>query len=184
MPDTVVYASVGADLIHFTMDVNAATLTRRETVSVPANVNTSGRTRPADFFTLPAATAPPAWALRAPTITSARSGSIRSGALSPHGAAIPLPHRPIHMATDIPSQHVLVAFNNPPEVRIFRINPDATLGTEVAQPPKSTPVFSRIRSWQRRITGMSSWSPAVMMLPAGSRRNPVRSKYSATMPAC
>src|SRR5580698_1488429 len=38
MPNTVLYASVGADLIHFDIDVAAATLTRRGTVSVPANV--------------------------------------------------------------------------------------------------------------------------------------------------
>jgi 6-phosphogluconolactonase (cycloisomerase 2 family) len=62
-----------------------------------------------------------------------------SGALSPHGAAIRLPHRPIHMATDIPSEHVLVAFNNPPEVRVYRINPDATLGAEIPQPPGIDP---------------------------------------------
>jgi 6-phosphogluconolactonase (cycloisomerase 2 family) len=38
------------------------------------------------------------------------------------------------MATDIPSQHVLVAFNNPSALRVYRINADATLGEEVAQP--------------------------------------------------
>jgi len=35
---TVLYASAGADLIHFDIDVDAATLTRRATVTVPANV--------------------------------------------------------------------------------------------------------------------------------------------------
>ncbi len=43
------------------------------------------------------------------------------------------------MATDIPSAHALVAFNNPPDVRVYRINPDATLGAEVAQPPGIEP---------------------------------------------
>jgi len=33
-----------------------------------------------------------------------------SGALSAHGDPIPLPTRPIHMTTDIPSEHLLVAF--------------------------------------------------------------------------
>ena len=57
-----------------------------------------------------------------------------SGALSPHGAPIRLPTRPIHMATDIPSAHILVAFSNPGAIRVYRINPDATPGDEVAQP--------------------------------------------------
>ena len=73
-------------------------------------------------------------AFPAATITSARFASTRSpGALSPHGAPIRLPHRPIHMATDIPSEHVLVAFNNPPGIRVYKISADATLGSEVAR---------------------------------------------------
>jgi 6-phosphogluconolactonase (cycloisomerase 2 family) len=56
-----------------------------------------------------------------------------SGALTPHGKPIPLPTRPIHMTTDIPSGHVLVAFNNPGALRVYRINADATLGAEVKQ---------------------------------------------------
>ena len=56
-----------------------------------------------------------------------------SGKLTPHGKPIPLPVRPIHMSTDIPSQHVLVAFNNPSGLRVYKINADATLGDEVQQ---------------------------------------------------
>ncbi|HZK92300.1 MAG TPA: beta-propeller fold lactonase family protein [Stellaceae bacterium] len=40
---------------------------------------------------------------------------------------------PIHMATDIPSEHVLVAFNNPSAIRVYRINGDGTPGAEVPQ---------------------------------------------------
>src|SRR6185312_12294895 len=38
-----------------------------------------------------------------------------------------------HMATDVPSAQILVAFNNPPAVRVYRINPDGTAGAEVRQ---------------------------------------------------
>jgi 6-phosphogluconolactonase len=57
-----------------------------------------------------------------------------SGALTPHGDPIPLPTRPIHMTTDIPSDHLLVAFSNPSALRVYRVNPDATPGEEVRQP--------------------------------------------------
>jgi 6-phosphogluconolactonase len=57
-----------------------------------------------------------------------------SGALTPHGTPIPLPSRPIHLTTDMPSEYVLVAFNNPSAIRIYRIHRDATLGEEVPQP--------------------------------------------------
>jgi 6-phosphogluconolactonase (cycloisomerase 2 family) len=43
------------------------------------------------------------------------------------------------MSTDIPSEHVLVAFNNPPEVKVYRINQDGTPGSEVAQPADTDP---------------------------------------------
>lgn len=56
-----------------------------------------------------------------------------TGALTRHGEPIALPHRPIHMATDRPSGHILVAFSNPGAFRIYRINDDATLGAEVSQ---------------------------------------------------
>jgi 6-phosphogluconolactonase len=57
-----------------------------------------------------------------------------SGALKPHGTPIRLPTRPIHMSTDIPSENILVAFNNPSAVRVYRINKDFTPGEEVTQP--------------------------------------------------
>jgi 6-phosphogluconolactonase len=135
-----VYASVGSDLIHFTVDVAAATLTRCGTVSVPANVQYVWPHASRRF--LYAASSDSASGMGAAGTdhhVSAFRIDPASGALSPHGAPIPLPHRPIHMATDIPSEHVLVAFNNPPDVKVYRINSDATLGVEVAQPPEIEP---------------------------------------------
>ena len=140
MPNTVLYASVGADLIHFDVDVTAATLTRRATVSVPANVQ----------YVWPHASRRFLYAASSDSASGMGQAGMKhhvsafridpvSGALSPHGAPIPLPYRPIHMATDIPSAHVLVAFNNPPDVRVYRINPDATPGSEVPQPPDIQP---------------------------------------------
>ena len=57
-----------------------------------------------------------------------------TGALTPHGEPIRLPTRPIHMTLDSQSQHILVAFNNPSSVRVYRINKDFTPGEEVKQP--------------------------------------------------
>ena len=37
------------------------------------------------------------------------------------------------MATDIPSDYLLVAFNNPAAIRVYRINADGTAGAEVTQ---------------------------------------------------
>ena len=58
---------------------------------------------------------------------------MRSGALTLHGSPIPLPTRPIHITPDPASEHVLVAFNLPSALRVYRINGDATLGSEIQQ---------------------------------------------------
>jgi 6-phosphogluconolactonase (cycloisomerase 2 family) len=72
-----------------------------------------------------------------------------SGALAKHGEAIRLPTRPIHMCTDIPSENILVAFNNPSALRVYRINRDCTPGEEVKQPG---PIDAGIFAHQVRVT--------------------------------
>jgi 6-phosphogluconolactonase len=134
MPNVSLYASVGSELTHYEVDVDDAALTRRATVSLPANVQYVWPHASRRF--LYAATSDSASGM-GPAGTSHHVTALRidpySGALSSHGASIQLPTRPIHMATDIPSEHILVAFNNPSAIRIYRINPDGTPGGEVAQ---------------------------------------------------
>ena len=59
------------------------------------------------------------------------------------------PTRPIHMSTDIPSENILVAFNNPSALRVYRINQDFTPGEEVKQPG---PIDAGIFAHQVRVT--------------------------------
>ena len=130
----------GPRLIHVDVDVEAATLTRRGAVSAPANVQYAWPHASRRY--LYAASSDSASGLgRAGTnhhVSAFRIDPV-SGALTPHGEPIALPHRPIHMATDIASEHVLVAFNNPPGIRVYQINADASLGQEIAQPPGIDP---------------------------------------------
>lgn len=134
------YASVGAELTQYDMDTDAATLTRRGTVSLPANVQ----------YVWPHASRRHLYVATSDSASGmGQSGSTHhvtafridraSGVLSPHGAPIRLPTRPIHMATDIQSEHILVAFSNPAAIRVYRINADATPGEEVAQPGSIDP---------------------------------------------
>jgi 6-phosphogluconolactonase (cycloisomerase 2 family) len=134
------YASVGAELIQFDLDVATAALTRRGTVTVPANVQYVWP-HAARRFLYVASSDSASGMGQAGTKHHVSAFRIdpATGALDPHGQPIPLPYRPIHMSTDIPSNHVLVAFNNPPDVSVYRINADATLGAEVSQPPDIDP---------------------------------------------
>lgn len=134
------YASVGNELAHYEVDVGNATLSRGESVRLPANVQYVWP-HAAEAF-LYVATSDSASGMGAAG-TNHHVSALRidsaSGALSHHGAPIALPTRPIHMATDILSEHVLVAFNNPSAIHIYRINADGTPGAEVAQPNSIDP---------------------------------------------
>jgi 6-phosphogluconolactonase (cycloisomerase 2 family) len=137
------YANVGAELTHYDVDVEGCALTRRGTVSLPANVQYVWPHASQPF--LYAATSDSASGMGAAGANhhvSALRIDRASGALSPHGAPIPLPTRPIHMATDIPSEHVLVAFNNPSAIRVYRINADGTPGAEVIQGDLDPGIFA------------------------------------------
>jgi 6-phosphogluconolactonase len=129
------YASVGPELTHYDIDVAGAALRWRGAVTLPANVH----------YAWPHASARHLYV--ATSNSASGMGPVgdkhhvtafhidpASGALTPHGDPIPLPTRPIHMTTDIPSEHLLVAFSNPSAIRVYRVNPDMTPGEEVRQP--------------------------------------------------
>ena len=128
------YASVGPELTQYDLDVDAATLVKRDTVSLPANVHyawphASGRY----LYFASSDSAPGLGAAGDKHYASAFRIDPDSGGLAPHGDPIALPTRPIHITSDMPSENLLVAFSNPSGVRVYRINSDATPGTEVAQ---------------------------------------------------
>ena len=128
------YAKVGAELTQYDVDVAGAALTRRGTVTLPANVQYVWPHASRRFLYVATSDSASGMGPAGNThhVTAMRIGA--DGSLQPHGAPIRLPHRPIHMATDIPSEYILVAFSNPSGIRVYRINADATPGDEVVQP--------------------------------------------------
>jgi 6-phosphogluconolactonase len=134
-PNVALYASVGARLTRYAVDVDAATLTAAEAVELPENVqyawpHASGRF----LYVATSNSASGLGPLGNSHHVTCYAIDRASGKLTLHGAPIPIPTRPIHIATDIPSNYLLVAFSNPAAFRVYRINADATLGTEVVQP--------------------------------------------------
>jgi len=129
------YANVGADLTHYDVDVAGAALTRSATVTLPAGVQYAWPHVSRRYLYVATSSSASGYG---PAGTEHHVTAFRidpaSGALTKHGEAIRLPTRPIHMTTDIPSENILVAFNNPSALRVYRINPDFTPGEEVKQP--------------------------------------------------
>src|SRR6202158_1405975 len=127
------YAAIGPRLTHYAVDVEGASLTRRDTVTLPANIHycwphASGRHLYAASRDSEAGVGGVAGTKH--HVTAWRTAPT-PGALSPYGEPIALPTRPIHMTLDIPSEHILVAFSNPSGLQVYRINSDRSPGAQV-----------------------------------------------------
>src|SRR5476649_2713061 len=113
------YANVGADLTRYDIDVAGAELIKRETVTLTAGVQYAWPHASRRYLYVASSSSASGYgkAGNEHHVTAYKIDPA-SGALSPHGAPITLPTRPIHISTDIPSENILVAFNNPSALRL------------------------------------------------------------------
>jgi 6-phosphogluconolactonase len=144
------YASVGPELTHWAVDVEGAALTCRATVTLPANVHYVWPHASRDYLYVASSNSASGiggFVGDKHHVTALRIDA--NGTLAPHGAPIPLPTRPIHMTSDIPSRNLLVAFSNPSGLKVYRVNADATPGAEVSQ---TDPIDPGIYAHQVRVS--------------------------------
>ena len=128
------YANVGAELTRYEVDVAGAALTKKESVTLPAAVQYAWPHASRRYLYVATSSSQPGYgAAGTEHHVTAFAIDPKSGALTKHGEPIKLPTRPIHMSTDIPSENILVAFNNPSAVRVYRVNKDFSPGEEVKQ---------------------------------------------------
>ncbi len=124
------YAAVGAELTQYDVDIEHGTLTKGGSVTLPDNVQYAWPHPSRHYIYV-------AWSNGAGADhhgVSAFRIDPTSGALHPHGNPLSLAARPVHITTDIPGTHVLVAYNSPSGVTVHRIGPDGTIGSLVKQP--------------------------------------------------
>ena len=134
------YASLGPNLIHYDLDVAAGSLRQKAGVTLPANLqyawpHPAGRLLyvVASNGQPPSGPAGVAGADKRHYALAFRIGA--DGALTEHGPRKLLPVRPIHCSTDMSGRYLLVAFNIPSMIHVFRLNGDGTIGAEVPQDP-------------------------------------------------
>jgi len=131
---TVLYQSVGEQLTHFDVDVEAATLARRGSVTLPSKVQYVWQHPSRKYLTVSTSDAPSGNTPdkgKVHCLSAVRVDA--NGALALHGAPQPLPSRPIHHCVDRSGNYALSAFCNPSHITVHRINADGTIGAEVAQ---------------------------------------------------
>jgi 6-phosphogluconolactonase len=140
MGKVALYAAVGPELTQYDVNVDAATLTKRGSLTLPANVQEATPHPSKQYLYIAWSNGGPS---NLPQGAVAPNGSQHglsafridpaSGALLPYGQPAALPSRPIHVTTDIPGTHVLAAYNEPSGVTVHRVEPDGTLGPLVKQ---------------------------------------------------
>ena len=134
------YASVGPELTWYDVDVERAALARQGSAMLPANVQEASADPSRRYLYVAWSNGGPSYVAPGSGLGSAGSrhgvSAFRidgvSGALVPHGQSA-LPSRPIHITTDVPGTHILVAYNDPSGVTVHRIQPDGTIGAQVTQ---------------------------------------------------
>ena len=162
------YANVGAQLIHYDLDVKGAALVRRRAIMLPESVQYAWPHASNRYLYVATSTSARGYGKHgtAHHVTALRIDAA-SGALSRHGESIRLPTRPIHITTDIPSENILVAFNNPSALRVYRVNSDFTPGDEVTQPGA---IDAGVYAHQVRVTPDDRLAVLVTRGNEGSRR--------------
>jgi len=134
MPKAVFYQSIGPELVRHDIDVDGAALTRREAITIPGgNIQYVWPHPSKRFLYIVSSDGGPGTIPGKKHIASAFRIDPASGALTPHGASVALPSRPIHCCVDGSGRYLLTAFNFPSGITVHRIGPDGTLGEQVVQ---------------------------------------------------
>jgi 6-phosphogluconolactonase len=127
------YASVGAELTAYDVNVGGATLAKRASITLPAGVQYVWPHPSAPFLYVASSDGGPGRTGNRHHLSAFRVDT-RNGDLTPHGEPQPLAHRPVHMSLDRAGAYALTAYNNPSGVRVHRILADGMLGFPVDQP--------------------------------------------------
>ena len=133
MPKTVYYASVGPTLSLYDLDAEAAALTKRAAVALPANIQYAWPHPSRRSLYVVSSNGGPGIA-GDKHFASALTIDPATGNLRLHGEPAALPSRPIHTSVDASGAYLLTAHNNPSNVTVHRIDTDGTIGAPVAQP--------------------------------------------------
>lgn len=127
------YSAVDDEITHYEVDVEAATLTRRGTVSAPSFVQYAWPHPSHRYLYVSSSNRGPGLKADVNHISAYRIDEV-TGALTPHGVPRPLPHRATHMCLDPAGNYALSAHNLPASgVTVHRIERDGTVGEEIPQ---------------------------------------------------
>jgi len=132
------YDSTGPALAVFGLDVAKGSLTPRGVTKLPSNVQYCWPHPSKKILYVASSNGQPGGAAGPGDPGNGHAFSAfrvaDDGALTPHGTPRALAVRPIHISIAHGGDFALIAYNEPSHVTVHRLNPDGTIGDEVAQP--------------------------------------------------
>jgi 6-phosphogluconolactonase len=142
MPKMFYYASTGPDLTLYDVDVGGATLTKRGTTTLPESIQYAWAHPSRPVLYVVSSNGGPSGLIGDTHCANALSIDPVSGALHSIGTTVRLPARPIHTSVDRSGEYLLIAYNIPSTVTVHRLNPDGTIGEQVAQAKLSAGIYA------------------------------------------
>jgi 6-phosphogluconolactonase (cycloisomerase 2 family) len=134
---SVLYQSVGDRLTHWDVDAGDVSLTRRDGIALPSNVQYVWPHSSRRFLYVSTSDAASGNAPNPGKVHRLVALRVNAdGSLALHGEPQALPQRPIHNSVDATGNYALTCYNNPSNVTVHRINGDGTLGGEIKQAAK------------------------------------------------
>jgi len=130
---TVFYSGVGGDLTLYGMDIDGALLVKRNTVTLPANIQYAWPHPSKQYVYIVSSGGGPGVASNQNFAHAFRIDPT-TGVLTQHGQPQNLPSRPIHTSVDMKGEYLLTAYNDPSSLTVHHINQDGTIGNRVDQP--------------------------------------------------
>src|SRR5215212_2071607 len=129
------YSAVDDELTRYEVDVDGATLTRRESIKVPSFVQYAWPHPSRRYLYVTTSNRGPGLKADSNHVSAYRIDQ-QTGALAPHGDPVRLPHRAVHMCVDPRGEYTLNAHNLPKSgITVHRIPSDGKIGAQVEQPP-------------------------------------------------
>jgi len=130
----VFYQGVGNRLTQWDVDVDAATLTQRGSVTLPSNVQYCWPHPSKRFLFVTTSDAASGNAPNPGKVHRLCAFAIASdGSLSINGEPAILPQRPIHHSLDHSGKFALTCYNTPSNLTVHHINDDGTVGAAIDQ---------------------------------------------------
>ena len=131
--NTVYYSSVGGELTVHSMNIEDASLTKRNAVTVPVDIQYAWPHPSRQYLYVVSSNGGPGAAGKEHYAHAFRIDS-ETGELSAHGRPQNLPSRPIHTSVDMSGEYLFTAYNDPSSLTVHRVNRDGTIGERVNQP--------------------------------------------------